>query len=62
MTDSFLIADYRLIVTWNEEMFRMVLIDVYIYCEVYPRRKEETSCMNGIWRKVIPPGKQQQDP
>ncbi|MXQ92360.1 hypothetical protein E5288_WYG021714 [Bos mutus] len=29
----------QLIVTWKEEMFSMVLIDVYIYCEVLPQEK-----------------------
>lgn len=62
MTHSFLIADYKLTITWKEEMLGMALTDVYIYREVYPRWKEETSCVNGIWRKVIPAGQQEKDP
>lgn len=51
MIHSFLIAGYILIVTcylWKEEMFGMALTNAYIYWEVYPRRKEKTSCVNGI--------------
>uniref|UniRef100_A0A673V774 Ubiquitin-like-conjugating enzyme ATG10 n=2 Tax=Suricata suricatta TaxID=37032 RepID=A0A673V774_SURSU len=33
-------------------MFGMALVNVYIYWEVYPRRKEKNSCVNGIWRKL----------